>query len=253
MTSTVFRSFLVSAALALSGCAQLGLFQHFAPVESPRPAVGDRWVYELLNGYNRVVIRKVTQEVVAVRPKKIEVRVTEQPGGAYARTFAPGWNPHSGEMAPGLPAGFGYEKTIPYGVPVDYSPALLEFRFPLTAGERWKTTVLVTDPATGKQVKADVWARVFGSDRLSTPAGQLAAIKVYHDIYYRDWDWWRSQTRMQLTDWYAPAAGNVVRREIQPSYYDYTRGRLGAPELVLGDYLIYRLVEYSPAASNSRH
>jgi hypothetical protein len=54
---------------------------------------------------------------------------------------------------------------------------------------------------------------------------------------------------MQLTDWYAPSVGNIVRREIQPSYYDYTRGRWGA-QLVLGDYLIYRLTEYSPAASH---
>jgi hypothetical protein len=251
--SPMSKAFLVVAALASSGCAALGRSQDFAPVERPHPTVGDRWVYELLNGYNGVLVRKVAQEVIAVTPDKVETRVTEQPGGAYTRTFAPGWNPYSGEMAPGLPAGFGYDKTIPSGARVDYSPALPEFRFPLVPGESWKATVLVRAPASGKQVRADVWARVSGSDRVSTPAGEFAAIEISHDIYYRDWDWWRTQTRTQLTDWYAPAVGNVVRREIQPSYYDYTRGRWDTAELVPGDYLIYRLVAYSPAASHTEH
>jgi hypothetical protein len=251
MSSNVSRALIVVVTLASTGCALLGRFQHFPPVEGPHPAVGDRWVYDVVNGYNGALIRKQTLEVVAATPGKTEVQVTDEPGGTYTRSYAPGWNPYSGEMAPGLPAGFGYDKTIPYGAPVNYAPALPEFRFPLVPGEDWKDTVLVTDRASGKQVKADVWAWVSGSERVSVPAGEFAAIKVSHDIYYRDWDWWRTQTRMELTDWYAPAVGNIVRREIQPSYYDYTRGRWNAPELVLGDYLIYRLAEYARASSGN--
>lgn len=248
MRTTLLRVLLVGAALAAAGCAEIWLRQDFAAVEAPQPKVGDRWVYEVVNGYNNLVTGKVTQEVVAVTADRIDVRVTQEPSGTVSvERFAPGWNPYSGVMAPGLPAGWGYDETIPYGARVTYARAFPLFHFPLLPRQRWKSRVQVSDPKSGKQIGADVWAWVAGSGHARTPAGQFEAIKVFHDVWYRDWDWWRTQTHSELIDWYAPAVGNVVLRELYSSYRDYTRGRYGAAELIPGDYLIYRLVGYLPA------
>jgi len=229
----------------LAGCGGMGLRQDFGALEPPRIAVGDRWVYRVINGYNKEPVTTVTHVVTAVTPEHVEVRVTEEPGGTFTRRFDPSWNPQSGIMPPGLPVGFGFEKTLPTGARVDYAPAFPAFRFPLAPGQHWSSRITVTDPSLGRSIEADVTSRVQGLGQVSTPAGQFDAVKVRHDVYFRDAVWWRTQTWQWFTEWYAPAVNNVVLRDGQAEYRDYTRIINKAPEIMKGDWLITQLVEYS--------
>ena len=231
--------------LVLAGCAGVALRQDFGAVAPPAVAVGDRWVYQVINGYNKQPVARVTYEVTAVTSEFVEARVTEDPGGSFTRRFEAGWNPYSGMMPPGLPAGFGFEKSLPSGAPVDYAPAFPAFRFPLVPDQHWSSRIRVTDPALGRSIEADVDSRVVGLGQVTTPAGQFDAVKVRHDVYYRDWVWWRTQTWEWFFDWYAPAINNIVLRDSQAQYRDYTRMIERSPEIMRGDWRITQLVEYS--------
>jgi hypothetical protein len=86
---------------------------------------------------------------------------------------------------------------------------------------------------------------VQGLGQVSTPAGQFDAVKVRHDVYFQDATWWRTQTWQWFFEWYAPAVNNVVLRDGQAEYRDYTRMVNKGPEIMKGDWLITQLVEYS--------
>lgn len=240
-------------ALAAAACGPLALKQDFAPVESPRPAAGERWTYQVVNGYNKLPIGRIHYQVAGASSEGIEVRVSDDAGRADIRRFAPGWNPLSGRMAPGLP--FGYGNAIPTGVAVAYAPPLPALRFPLEPGAGWKSRITVTDVASGRAIDADVTGKVEGRGEIATPAGRFDAIRVRQDIYYRDLVWWRTPIHEWHFEWYAPSLGIVVRRVTQSSYIDLTRGGGGAgggtTELMHGDYLVEELVEHAPGGSGT--
>ncbi len=245
MFATALKRLSLVLIMVLAGCAGAGLRQDFGAVEAPTVAVGDRWVYQVINGYNKLPVGTITHEVLAVTPEYVEVKVTEDPGGSFTRRFGAGWNPYSGIMPPGLPPGFGFEKTLPSGARVDYAPAFPAFRFPLVPGQHWSSRITVTDPSLGRSLEADVDSRVIGLGQVTTPAGQFDAVKVRHDVYYRDWVWWRTQTWEWYFDWYAPAVNNIVLRDSQAQYRDYTRIIDKAPEIMRSDWRISHLVEFS--------
>jgi len=245
--------FALAAAILAGGCAPLALRQDFAPAPAPGPAPGDRWAYQVVNGYNRLPVGRIDLEVLTAGADGTEVRMTRDAGRPEIRRFAPGWNPLSGHMAPGLPQ--GHNNAIATGAAVAYAPALPALRFPLEPGSGWASRISVTDAASGRAIEADVSGKVLGRGEVETPAGRFDAIRVRQDIYYRDFAWWRTPIQEWRFEWYAPELGIVVRREIRSSYIDLTRGGGGAggtAELMYGDYVVEELLEQALRGSSPK-
>ncbi len=241
----------LAVTLMAAGCGALALKQDFSTVPGPRPAAGDRWAYQVVNGYNKLPVGRVDYEVLSAGADGIEVRMTRESERPEIRKFEAGWNPLSGHMAPGLPVGRG--NVIPTGAAVAYSPALPALRFPLEPGATWKSRISVTDVASGRTIEADVSGKVDGRGEVETPAGRFDTIRVRQDIFYRDLVWWRTPIQEWRFEWYAPALGIVVRREIRSSYIDLTRGGGGSAggttEVMYGDWVVEQLAEHAPGKS----
>lgn len=236
------------AVLGLAGCAGLGQRQDFAPAPAPKLAAGDKWSYRVVNGYNQLPRETLRYEVVSVSSERTTVRITQASSGAsYDRSYDAGANPFSGEYPAGLPM-IGFWSGIPPGTPVDYSPALPLFRFPLAPGGSWGGTVTVTDPKSRKAVPVQVRAWVRGISRITVPAGEFDVIEVQRDLFYDDAEWWRSGIWERQIDWYAPSVNRVVRRSQHSQYDERAMGlQEGHVPVMRGDHLITELVEHAPA------
>ncbi|HEX6829082.1 MAG TPA: hypothetical protein VF104_08890 [Burkholderiales bacterium] len=239
----------LAVTLALPACAGMGLNQSFPPAEAAVPAPGERWAYQVVNGYNNLGVGKASYEVVSAAADRFEVRVTDdKSGSSQTRGIVRGWNPESGVYPVGLAMG-GLWNGIPPGGPVQYLPPLPVFRFPLAPGKSWSETVTATDPVSGQQIPVKVQGRVEGMERIRVPAGEFDTIKVSHDLYYQDPTWWRTSVWQTTTDWFAPSINRVVRHREQSQYTDLSRGGTsgGVGLIIHGDYLFHDLAEVTPA------
>ncbi|HSD61648.1 MAG TPA: hypothetical protein VLC55_12420 [Burkholderiales bacterium] len=246
--TTVLRSVFIMAAVAVAGCAGIGLRQDFPPAAAPKLAVGEQWSYRVLNAYNNLPLDTLTYEALSASADRTTVKVTRSSDRAsFNRSYDAGGNPLSGEYPPGLPLG-SFWNGIPPGAPVDYAPALPLYRFPLVSGGNWSGTVTAADAGAHHSTPLQVKAWVRGMSRITVPAGEFDTIEIQRDLYYQDNEWWRSGVWERQIDWYAPAANLLVRRSQRSQYTDYAQGlqRGGAP-IMYGDYLITELVE-APAA-----
>ncbi len=201
------------------------------------PAVGDTYVYRVLNGYNREVRGQITHRVDRVEADRVTVSITPDTaslGLAHTEVYA-------------LDGNWLRHPLINHDQPVDYefSPAYPAFVFPLDIGKPWSVRVSATNPATLKRNSVRVDGEAESSAHVQVPAGAFDTIKVTRRVYAGDWDGFLSETNIMETEWYAPAIGRVVRSEYQSKYIDSSRiSRVHVWNQ--GDWNVVELVSMSP-------
>ena len=208
-------------------------------VAQPVPAVGDAYVYRVINAYNNEPRGQVRSRIDNVDTDRVVMAVTtETPGTSIASTevYAPdgNWLRHP---------------LTNRDQPVDYAfaPAFPAYRFPLEPGSEWSLRVDAVKPATNARRSVHVDATVIGAERIRVPAGEFDTLKIRRTIYAGDAvNYLRlTETTISELEWYAPSLRRYVRL-ISDSYYKDLSRRQGA-QTMRGDWNLYELVS-APAA-----
>ena len=186
----------------LAGCAAPGLpppagFE--AGVAAPQWRVGERWEFQVRDGYNGSLVRRYGEVVTAVSPTGVTLRADGAPQPAALR-LSPAGNAIAGAR-------------VRSGLPVGFAPEYPGLAFPLVPGQGWDARYEIDDPVTRQRIGARVIARVEGWERVRVPAGEFDALRITRQFWLDDEEFWRWGTRGLEVDWYAPAAGRVVRHE----------------------------------------
>ncbi len=193
----------------------------------PAPALktGDSWIYEQRNGYNSELLQTLSVTVVDART----LRVTPS---ANTAEFIQAIN---SELNPS-------KNALVLGRLRDFEPAYDAYKFPLGVGQTWRTESQSVDPISKKLLIFKIWGDVVGAEKIRVPAGEFDTLKIVRRVYPNDEEWWRTGTRILETEWYAPAAKRIVKREERSAYTDTASGE---PPLVRnGDWLITELASY---------
>jgi hypothetical protein len=201
------------------------------------PALGDTFVYRVINAYNGEVVGHVSYRVDKVEAGQVSVSVTPDRAALGS--------PHTEVLA--ADANWLRHTLINHDVPVEYnfSPPYPAYVAPLDAGKSWSMRVSATDPASGRRNSVRVDAEVLGNERVSTPAGPFDTIRVKRRAYAGDWEAFRNETNIEETEWFAPALGFAVKTERKSGYIDQQRcaTRLACSP-TRGDWFVYELATY---------
>lgn len=198
--------FLALATLVAGGCATVErVAAPVVRVEAPAVAVGDRWLYDEINGYNGLRVGQVAYEVKQA-----------QPGGPLVL----------GVSAIGKPiSAFGYSReevhTLPWTVRRDavfdmvnnYDPPLPLIPFPASEGEQRSYAAAAVREPTNERDPWRVDVSVGPWEKVRVPAGEFAALRVERRIWFNHPDHFRNFSRRVDTLWYAPEVGRWVKRE----------------------------------------
>lgn len=195
------RTFLATAPLAaLAGCATT---QGSAgpPAQAPTMRVGDRWVYNVADGFRVQTVWTETHEVTSVQGSAFEVRVTLKGDGIDTvrteRWTAPGI------MAVG--AVFTHTETREFK-----EPAII-YRFPMAQGDSWTQNLRNLEPRNQLVTVINRNVRVGGYQKVSVPAGSFDAMVLRILMSVDENDPFRFPFQCNYEQWYAPAVGAMVR------------------------------------------
>lgn len=202
------------------------------------PALGDSFVYRVINAYNGEVVGHVAYRVDKVDAGQILVSVTPDRAALGS--------PHTEILAGD--ANWVRHTLINHDTPVEYtfSPPYPAYVAPLDAGKSWSMRVSATELTSGRRNSVRVDGEVLGNERISTPAGPFDTIRVKRRSYAGDWEAFRNETNIDETEWFAPALGLAVKTERKSGYIDQQRcaTRLACSP-IRGDWFIYELASYS--------
>lgn len=170
-------------------------------IEGPAVRVGDVWIYNKLEGWNKVLEDISVVRVTRVAAEGISMEATGLDGSNLARIERTADFNLVRIQAP------KYTKTT-----LPYYP---NFSFPLWAGKTWKGKVAFeSTDQPGKEVEAELEARVVGFESVTVPAGTFLALKIELGGPYRAKNMEGSWTgRIEDTLWYSPQVRNAVRYE----------------------------------------
>jgi len=176
------------------------------------PAIGDTFIYRVTNGYSREARGTLQYHIDKIDADRVTVSVATD------------------NTALGMPHTEVYTKEgnwlrhtlTNHDQPVEYefSPPYPAYMFPLETGKSWSLRVTATNPVTRQRNSVRVDGDVLGSERVSTPAGTFDTIKVSRRAYAGDREYFRGETHIYETDWYAPALGRAVRSEYDSAFSD---------------------------------
>jgi hypothetical protein len=171
------------------------------PIEKPAVKVGDTWIYNTLNGQTGVlehvslnVIRKIDEKAILIESSNLDgssvSKILRTPDFNFVRLEAP-----------------TFTRTA--------SPYYPNYAFPLRIGKTWKSAVVLENSnQPGKQVRAELEAKVIGWESVTVPAGNFLALKIELDGWYQGTSIEGNWTgRIVEALWYAPAVRNAVRYE----------------------------------------
>jgi hypothetical protein len=193
--------FLVSCAAPVSMTPPAGLV---GEVSAPTLNVGNAWRYAVRDGFTRIARGEVEYRVQSVVGDAVTVEVLTD-GHASTEIYARDGN-WLRRPATNLQE-FGY------------SPAYRALDFPLSPGKTWKARVTATDPTNGRSFPVFIEGRVLGWEKVGVPAGEFDTLKVHRMVYLDYFEQGvRGQSVIQETDWYAPAIGQIARRETTSRY-----------------------------------
>jgi hypothetical protein len=201
------------------------------------PAVGDAYVYRVINAYSHEVRGQLTYQVDNINAgQTVYSVVPDRPSLGLAHTEVitndGNWLRHP---------------LINHDMEVEYSfsPPLPAYAAPLDAGKSWSARVSATN-AAGRRNSVRVDGDVIGRERVTTPAGTFDTVKVKRRVYAGDWEAFTMETNIVVTDWYAPALGRPVKTERNSGYIDSQKCGRASPACspVRGDWDIFELVSY---------
>jgi hypothetical protein len=170
-------------------------------IEGPAVKVGDTWIYNKIEGWNKVLedisvvrVTRVAAEGIFMEAAGLDgsnpARIQRTPDFNLVRIEAPQFT----------------KTTLPF---------YPNFSFPLWVGKTWKGKVAFeSTDQPGKEVLAELEARVVGFESVTVPAGTFFALKIEIGGPYLaknlEYNW---VGRIEDTLWYAPQVRNAVRYE----------------------------------------
>ena len=204
-------------------------------IAATTPAIGDAYVYRLVNGYNHETVGHIRHEVTEATVAQgaiVSVTVDKPSLGLphiEIHTQAGQWMRHSLDN---------------HGIAVEYefTPALPVYLSPLAAGQSWSVRVNAKVPGenTNRSVRID--GAVLGNERIRVPAGEFDTVKIRRIIYPGDAGDFKTETHIVEFDWYAPALGRTVRSETRSSWRALSGCRRGYCDY-RGDWNVLELTE----------
>lgn len=201
---------LILVVLLAASCA--ATFER-APVSELR--AGDRFSYQKLNAYNGNSQGEIRYHALASEGATVQVEIAEEKSQA-TRSYPLRWSEF--ELVDGR-----------------------HFVYPLPQDSKEK--VVAFNPETRERLPVTIYTRVSAREKVKVPAGEFDALKVSRNIYVDDVDWYKSQTTVRQSEWYATEAPQAVKRESQASYRDLRRSRLDS--VIEGDWSRWLLTSYS--------
>jgi len=118
---------------------------------------------------------------------------------------------------------------------------------PAGADGAWSARVDAVEPATGRRNSVRVDGEMRGNERITVPAGTFDTVKITRNTYVGDWETFMRETKIEETEWYAPALGRAVKSDSKSSWQDYSRCTRGGCPWFRGDWNIVELMEVNTA------
>lgn len=198
------------AIITLSSCGGMAtLGEPGRDVPAPTYHVGDRWVYQVEDGFRVKYRWTETYEVTDVGPAGIAVRVRQQ-GEGIDSVRTEQWDA-PGQVRVGAICS---NETRRFAMP------LQRYNFPLRRGQVWNQWVdnindtAKTEGAINRYVVVGDWQKV------TTPAGTFDAIQLRVLMRLDDETFWRWPTTCAYRVWYAPDVRAIVREEREAGYVE---------------------------------
>ena len=192
----------------------------------PAARVGDRWAYQVTNGYNGELMGFEEHRVVEATADHTVVETAGFRNGQRTLTPDLHWliHPLADER---------YEL---------FTPAYPALVFPLSAGQSWNVRVDGQEVATGERTRIIVQGWVSGWERVATPAGTFDALHLRRATWGGNFDREYGQSEIVEELWYAPAVGRIVRQTSQwQREILFTRPRWG-PIYLRGEWIVRELL-----------
>lgn len=235
MTQSRFALSLLSS-IRRKAPALIALLLSLAPAAA-LAAVGDTYVYRVINRYTGEARGDITYQVDKVESNRVITSVSSQnslvePGRTAIYADDGNWIRHAIDSR-------GFPQTIEFSAE---SPA---YAFPLAVGKRWSMRTPARVMQTGQTRSVRIDAQVVGAERIRVPAGEFDTLKIHRTIYGGDGDSFETETRISQVEWYAPALRRAVKTEASSSHLDLRIGR--GNRVVRGDWDLHELVEVRPA------
>jgi hypothetical protein len=222
-----------AAPLLVAGCATP--FDRGVPVASipaatrPKVNVGDRWVYQTINLYNRSVIDEMTAEVVAMEPETRVRLAARDAGTVVEERYAGAWSVISEAT---------FDRPITFEAPMPLVPDP-----PQIGSSRDRSRYRAQDYRDVLQWEQRLWADRW--ERLEVPAGPFDCLRILRMINFQHPDIFRYGSERTDTLWYAPAANRWVQREWTGSFMPDGPAPFGGR--VRDDWVRWQLMSYQPA------
>ncbi|MGH8727646.1 MAG: hypothetical protein ACREV9_05720 [Burkholderiales bacterium] len=228
-------------ALLATACATNTVPGPPGPIETPILVRGDSWNYNEHNGYNGVLLKTWTRQVTETKGTSTTLALTAKEQNKQA-------------IVDHLDGGL-LQEVFPGGQSFSYAQPLNVIPLPIAPGASWSQRVAATDLLTGRKTVVSLHGRVRGWQKVSVPAGEFVALKIVKDMYLGDEEWWRTQTRRTIVDWYVPEVKWVVRRTTSDEYRDIARGRdrgFFDNSLIRGDRYVWELISFKVSPEERR-
>lgn len=194
MSATVRRIALLLLGFAVAGGVPAQQPQSGAPARAERPEVraGDLWSYRVTDRFTNFA-QTVSLEVTAVSPERIHTR--SSPAG-IVEIWDRDWN----QLAQGG---------------TEYQPRYPSLQFPLEPGKQWGGAVQWR--AISGIMSHKVTLQVAGWERVTVPAGTFDAVRITRRgsfVESQSINYYAANGHISDEIWYAPAVGQIVKKEI---------------------------------------
>jgi len=228
----VLHGGLAGAAAALAGGCATEPVERLPeqPLPEPRPRLGDRWRYELINRFNGQRTGEIVAEVEETAPT-LRVALRDADGrrlgdALYARPWAVLQEPF-------------YAFVQIFSEPMPLLPPSGRL-----GDARWHEGSYRL-PGTDLRYRWEVRNAAEGWERLRVPAGEFVVLRVVRDIVFAHPDFTRLRPWRRETLWYAPAINRWAQRE-WAGWYHWSGERFPLRE----DFVRWRLLEHQPGPAS---
>lgn len=226
-------------AAILFGCAQPQIVREHPPAVAPDVRPGMTWSYLQIDDYTKIPQGTFRLEATGVTASDIQATLTGPQGQTAAETYGRDWSwkDVSTRGWDWLSRWTGTSQMVRFEPPFDSMP------FPVSAGQRWKEQPVAIDPDSGQRRPVTIYSRARYWEKVNVPAGEFVALRIERTLYPLDPEWWKSNTFINQTHWYAPEVNGYVMYLHQSYYYDKRQDARNA--YILGDRLRWMLESYT--------
>jgi len=202
----------LSAACTSTGGLEAGAKITGAPATTSvrTPAVGQQWVYQVRNLYNRLIIDEVTETVTATSPV-VRIQRVSRKSGALADEIHASWGMIIQDSH--------WDYPITFSEPLPAWPLAFDLGRDATYEDRYQ---MVAEPNYSAHWSLMITPRDWES--MSVPAGEFTVLRYENLIHYTNDDPSVVSSERKETVWFAPQVGRWVQRRSHGTEYFPGRG-----------------------------